>query len=119
MSFFLLILSRSGSFFIPFSRKFLSRISLDLSFFACMLSGFRFSCISLVNKSNFEGDQRRFVNVSLLQGLDLCSFNLFTLLGDNVGDAKLTRVPPKGKAIAIDGDLSVCSLPKTDSVIGH
>lgn len=57
------------------------------------------------------------MNVSLSQMSNLCLSNLFTLLGDDLGDAKLRRASLKGKALAIDEILGVCLLLKTNSVI--
>lgn len=79
--------------------------------------GFHFPRVSSMYKSNFELNQRSFVKVSLSHVLDICAFNLVTLHGDGVGNAKPRHTPPKGKTIAIDGDFGVCSLLKTSSMI--
>lgn len=44
---------------------------------------------------------------------------LVTLHGDGVERVKPRCTPPKGKAVAIDGDLGMCSLLKTNLVIGR
>lgn len=84
-----------------------------------MISGFRFPRLSLLYKSNYIGDRKSFVKVSLSRVLDLCLFTLVTLISDDARDVKPRRAPPKGKAIAIDRDIGVCLLLKTDSVIGR
>lgn len=98
---------------------FLFQSNLDLGIFACMISRFRFSRVSLVYRSSFKGDQMSFVKVLLLQVLDLCSFNFVTLNKDGVGDAQSSHALLKGKVIAIDGNFGVRLLLKTDWVISR
>lgn len=59
------------------------------------------------------------MKVSLSRLSNLCTLYLVTLYDVNVGDVKPRRALPKGKSVTTNGDLSVYSLLKMNSVIGR